>query len=152
MGVDPVAEFVEQACNEGGGTFLCLSMEELSGDIFAHKFDVVICNFSLLGKESVECFFCQAPALLNERGTLVVQTVHPVTACGKKPYVDGWRAGSWAGFDKSFRTPAPWYFRTMESWKHLFTAHGLRLVETLEPVHPTTKVPASVVFIGERER
>lgn len=63
--------------------------------------------------------------------------------------MDGWREGSWAGCGDDFGAPAPWYFRTLENWRYLFAVHDLRLVTTLEPLHPMTKAPASIVFVGE---
>lgn len=77
MGVDVVPEF--EARHAGGGIFHCLSMTDLSEEFFGQKFDAVICNFSLLGKESVENFFKEASMLLNGGGAFVVQTVHPVS-------------------------------------------------------------------------
>jgi hypothetical protein len=31
-------------------------------------------------------------------GYLIVQTLHPLAACGDNPYRDGWSAGNWLGF------------------------------------------------------
>jgi hypothetical protein len=64
------------------------------------------------------------------------------------PYVDGWREGSWAGFSSDFSDPAPWYFRTLESWKRLIADAGFQLLEMREPIHPVTGKPASVIFIA----
>jgi hypothetical protein len=74
--------------------------------------------------------------LLNAGGTAIVQTLHPVIACGDAPYVDGWRAASWAGFGAEFHNPAPWYFRTMEGWQALFAQAGFQSVEVHAPIHP----------------
>ena len=65
------------------------------------------------------------------------------------PYVDGWRTGSWAGFSSDFTDPAPWYFRTMESWVKLLTESGFRVLEVREPLNPKTPKPASALFIAE---
>lgn len=111
--------------------------------------DVIVCNFGLLGKESVEGVFRAASSLLNSRGSFIVQTLHPVIACGDLPYRDGWREGSWVGFSTAFTDPAPWYFRTLEGWVKLFVDSGFRLREIREPLHPKTQKPASVIFIAE---
>ncbi|WP_259724454.1 hypothetical protein [Synechococcus sp. CS-1332] len=66
--------------------------------------------------------------------------------CTDHPYEDGWREGSWSGFSPSFRTPAPWYFRTLESWSRLFRHHDLELKEMREPLDPLSGQPASVIF------
>lgn len=148
LGVDVVPELIEYARKQGGGRFRSLAFEALSGDVLQERFDVIVCNFSLLGNESVTRFFQQAPSLLNEGGSLIVQTIHPVAGCGDGEYEDGWREGSWAGFSDKFRDPAPWYFRTMHTWETLFLNHGFSLSEILEPLHPITETPASVIFTG----
>ncbi|HEY8683307.1 MAG TPA: class I SAM-dependent methyltransferase, partial [Rhodanobacter sp.] len=74
--------------------------------------------------------------------------LHPLTACGGQPYRDGWREGSWAGFTADFSDPAPWYFRTLESWVRLFSEHGLRLLELREPLHPQTRQPISLILMA----
>ncbi|HVC18047.1 MAG TPA: class I SAM-dependent methyltransferase, partial [Rhodanobacter sp.] len=81
-----------------------------------------------------------------------VQTLHPLMACGGQPYRDGWREGSWDGFEGSFSDPAPWYFRTLESWLGLFRSSGLQLCELREPLHPVSGKPASVIFIAQLAR
>ncbi len=126
-----------------------VSYEELATGKFEMRVDVAVCNFSLLGRESVESVVRAAPSFLGTSGSLIVQTLHPVVACGDLPYRDGWRQGSWTGFGPEFTDPAPWYFRTLESWTKLFTDSGFRLLEMREPVHPESRKPASVIFITE---
>jgi len=87
---------------------------------------------------------------LTSGGTLIIQTLHPVVVTGDLPYEDGWRQGSWAGFGDEFSDPAPWYFRTLESWKRLLADARLQTLEVREPVHPGTGKPASVIFIAEK--
>jgi hypothetical protein len=125
------------------------SAEAIAAGELELSVDVAVANFALLGKESVERLLERAPRLLAPRGALIIQTLHPVVACGDLPYRDGWRAGSWAGFSNAFTDPAPWYFRTLESWTRLLVDSGLRVVETREPPHPVTQKPASVIFIAE---
>lgn len=148
-GVDVVPGLVEDARRAGGGDFRVMSYEEIAAGKLAVRVDAVVCNFSLLGKESVEGLFRTVPSLLNFPGALIVQTLHPVAACGDLSYRDGWRSGSWSGCGPDFTDPAPWYFRTLEGWAGLFADNGYRLRETREPVHPETGKPASVIFIGE---
>jgi 2-polyprenyl-3-methyl-5-hydroxy-6-metoxy-1,4-benzoquinol methylase len=149
VGVDAVSGLVEAAQSMGGGEFRVMSYKELASGKLNVTADAVVCNFALLGKESVEGLFRAVPSLLNPQGVFVVQTLHPVVACGGLPYRDGWREGSWAGFGPEFSNPAPWYFRTLESWIELFAVSGLRLREAREPIHPATGKPASVVFIAD---
>jgi len=149
IGIDIVPRLVEVAQQAGGGDFLVMSYEELAAGKLNVSVDVVVCNFALLGKESVEGVFSVASSLLNQQGLFIVQTLHPVIVCGDLPYRDGWREGSWAGFSSDFTDPAPWYFRTFESWTKLFVDSGFRLLEIREPIHPNTRKPASVIFVAE---
>lgn len=149
IGTDVVPTLIEEARRAGGGDFRALSYEEIAAGKLKVLVDVVVCNFALLGKESVEGVFGAVPSLLNPHGAFIVQTLHPLMVGGDLPYRDGWREGSWAGFNADFSNPAPWYFRTLESWIKLFVDSGLRLCEIREPVHPETQKPASVIFIGE---
>jgi 2-polyprenyl-3-methyl-5-hydroxy-6-metoxy-1,4-benzoquinol methylase len=148
-GVDVVPSLIEQAAAAGGGEFHVVSYEDLTTGKLQIAVDVAVCNFSLLGKESVEATFAAMASLLKPAGSFVVQTLHPVTACGVQPYRDGWRAGTWSGFGSEFSDPAPWYFRTLGSWVDLFRRSGLRLLELREPVHPTIGSPTSVIFVAD---
>ena len=147
VGVDVVPDLIEQAESAGVGHFLVASYEDIAAGAVEGLFDVVVCNFSLLGKESVEALFVAIPAILKPGGVFIVQTPHPMVA-GDLHYIDGWREGSWAGFASDFIDPAPWYFRTLESWVALFSGNEFRLLEMCEPIHPKTHKPASIIFTG----
>lgn len=147
VGVDVVPDLIRLAETAGGGHFLISCYEGVPAGVTKELFDVVVCNFSLLGKESVEELFRAVPAYMKPDGVFIVQTLHPV-ASNHLPYLDGWRDGSWVGFDSGFTDPAPWYFRTLESWVSLFSEYGLRLLDIREPIHPKTKEPASIIFIA----
>jgi 2-polyprenyl-3-methyl-5-hydroxy-6-metoxy-1,4-benzoquinol methylase len=149
IGVDAVPDLIDQAQRAGSGDFRVASYEEIARGELDVRANVAVANFSLIGKEAVDALIARVSALLTPRGSLVIQTLHPVVACGDLPYTDGWRAGSWAGFSSDFTDPAPWYFRTIESWVRLVTESGLRLREMREPVHPATKQPASIIFSAQ---
>lgn len=149
VGVDAILGLVEAARAAGGGEFRHLTYEQIAVGELDLSVDLAVCNFSLIGKEAVDGLFRAAPTYLREGGTMVVQTVHPLMACGEAPYADGWRSGSWAGFNEGFVDAPPWYFRTMSSWIALFAAHGLRLVEMREPLHPETGKPVSLILVGK---
>ncbi|MFG6095666.1 class I SAM-dependent methyltransferase [Leptothoe sp. ISB3NOV94-8A] len=171
-GVDGIPALVKQARAKGDGRFDVMSYEEISAgkwrDIFLRDtclqdtclqdtclqdtFDVVVCNFSLFGNESVAALLKQVPTLLSPGGHFIIQTLHPLMACGDQPYKDGWRAGSWASFSQDFVDPAPWYFRTMASWIGLLSKSGLMLQDLIEPIHPKTGKPASVIFACQSNR
>ncbi len=150
VGIDVIPALIESARRLGGGDFQVCSYEELANGCLRRQFDGIVCNFSLLGNESVANLFRAMPALLHDGGHVFVQTLHPYIACGDTPYTDGWRPGSWTGFGSEFSDPAPWYFRTVASWVRLFIDSGLALVELLEPLHPETNKPASIVFVGAK--
>ena len=149
VGVDAIPGLVDAAREAGGGDFRVMSYEEIGQGALQLSADVAICNFSLIGNEVVSGLFRAAPTYLRPGGALVVQTVHPLAACGDAPYADGWREGSWAGFNSGFADAPPWYFRTLSGWLALFTDNGLRLVEVREPVHPDTGKPVSLILVGE---
>ncbi|OGT69866.1 MAG: methyltransferase type 12 [Gammaproteobacteria bacterium RIFCSPLOWO2_02_FULL_57_10] len=151
VGVDAIPALIDHAKAAGGGDFLVMPYEAISHELVEAQFDVAVCNFSLLGKEVVESLFVAVPSLLKPGGVFIVQTLHPVVMNGNSPYVDGWRGGSWAGFSEEFVDPAPWYFRTVESWRTLFFDSGFALREIHEPVNPKTGKPASIIFVGESE-
>ncbi|MBB3045788.1 2-polyprenyl-3-methyl-5-hydroxy-6-metoxy-1,4-benzoquinol methylase [Litorivivens lipolytica] len=150
-GIDATAELIDMAQRQGG-TYRALDYSALTADqlvdIGLQPVDCAVCNFSLIGKESTESVFANARHFLKLHGYLVVQTLHPVAACGELPYVDGWREGSWHGFPDSFRQPAPWYFRTLPTWQTLFTDNGFQLEQMQEPSAPDADSPASLILVG----
>jgi len=150
LGVDAIADLIDYARKSGEGRFKNLTYEQLANNELEEHFDLAVCNFSLLGNESVSRLFQCMANILYRDGFFVIQTLHPVTACGEQEYTDGWRAGSWEGFNDAFREPAPWYFRTLESWQELFLINGFELIETLEPINPQTSAAASVLFVSQR--
>jgi carbohydrate kinase (thermoresistant glucokinase family) len=148
-GVDAVDSLIAEARRLGGGTFAVQSYLELAEGRFDQgNFDAAVCNFSLLGEESVENLCRSVPRYLAPSAHLVIQTLHPVAACGGEPYQDGWRAGSWQGFGPGFGDPAPWYFRTLGSWLALLERCGYRLVGCREPTAPGAAAPASIIFVA----
>ena len=149
-GIDAVPGLIDYAKQVGEGNFLLLPYEQVSPLKFDRRFDAVVCNFSLLGHTSVNRLLAQIPELLSHSGVLIIQTLHPVSTCGDEKYEDGWREGSWVGFNSEFVDPAPWYFRTIESWKSLLLQSGLLLLEVLEPMNPETQLPASIIFVAAK--
>lgn len=150
IGTDVVPALIKRAREEGGGEFIVASYEDIASGKVHTRVDVVVANFSLIGKEAVDALVVRAPELLNDKGALVIQTPHPVVATEQNPYIDGWREGSWAGCGDNFSKPAPWYFRTLGTWVKLLRRSGLHLVDMREPVHPETGKPASVILIAAR--
>ena len=147
-GLDLVPALVESASRQGG-EFAVASYDDIARGAVDWRADTVSCNFALIGQQSTEQLLRGVPQLMNPGATFIVQTLHPVEACGTQAYEDGWRKGSWDGFNQRFVNAAPWYFRTLESWRALFAATGLRLISEHWPIHPRTGRPASVVFSAE---
>ncbi|QKQ72997.1 methyltransferase domain-containing protein [Nostoc sp. TCL240-02] len=151
-GVDGIAELVESARCFGDVRFVVSSYSDLPSQKFGsiNKFDCFICNFSLLGERALEEIAQAGKSLLEDKGKIIIQTLHPLMACGDSPYSDGWRETSWKGIQLEAFDPAPWYFRTIESWIIEFHLRNYRLVKLIEPCHPKTKKPVSIVFIFEQ--
>lgn len=150
VGIDAEPALIHAAQAQGGGVFAVCAYHELlawSVRTAPAPFDVLVCNFSLLGEESTDAVFGAARALLALGGCLMVQTLHPCSV--ENGVSSGWREGSWAGFDPRFTDPAPWYFRTLADWHALFTRHGMRVTATHEPTLPATGRPASLILVGK---
>ncbi|MAY36542.1 MAG: SAM-dependent methyltransferase [Spongiibacteraceae bacterium] len=146
-GVDAIDDLVQQA-RARGGRYLRLDYHDLA-HVPLQPVDCAVCNFSLIGKTSTEAVFAAASHFLKTGGRLVVQTLHPVTACGEHPYEDGWREGSWQGFSERFQQAAPWYFRTLPSWQSLFAEHGFSLEQQREPTPDDSDLPQSLILVGK---
>jgi 2-polyprenyl-3-methyl-5-hydroxy-6-metoxy-1,4-benzoquinol methylase len=147
-GVDAVPEFIAQAGGLGGGEFHVLEYRAIAYRQWrGGPFDAAVCNFSLLGAQSVESLLAALGGYIAAGGYLIVQTLHPLAACGDNPYRDGWRAGSWRGFSGDFTDPAPWYFRTLESWFSMLRRNGFEVLECREPTAPGAVAPASVILM-----
>jgi 2-polyprenyl-3-methyl-5-hydroxy-6-metoxy-1,4-benzoquinol methylase len=147
-GVDAIPALIEKATAAGGAKFVVMSYEEIAAGSLDVVVDLVVANFSLIGKEAVDAVVKAVPRLLVPGGQFVVQTLHPHTATGDLPYADGWREGSWAGFGPEFTDPAPWYFRTLETWVDLLASSGFKVTALREPVDPRTNRPASLILAG----
>ena len=157
-GVDIVPELIAQAVASSGSptdraVFFVQDYESIANRQWrGGPFDAAVCNFSLLGRESVDALIAAMPYYLEQSGHLIIQTLHPVAACGAEPYQDGWREGSWQGFSGNFRDPSPWYFRTLESWRALLDRCGFDIQECREPKASGAVTPASVIWMGKRRR
>lgn len=153
IGIDVVPELVDAARSAGCADCRLLSYEALAEHGLDVRVDVEVCNFSLLGDKSVDSVLKAVPNLLNPGGALIIQTLHPLMACGNQPYRDGWREGSWAGLPKEiandFADAAPWYFRTLEGWVGLLGDCGFNVRAIHEPLHPYTGKPVSVLFVAD---
>jgi 2-polyprenyl-3-methyl-5-hydroxy-6-metoxy-1,4-benzoquinol methylase len=157
VGVDMIPDLVEaaRAAHPAGAapaTYLVHDYDAIAAGALhaagSAPFDVIVSNFALIGDRPVARLLQALPALLAPGGRVVIQTLHPVMSSLDAPYQDGWREGSWSGFAADFRDPAPWYFRTISGWVALLGESGLTLERMIEPVHPETGRPASLILMA----
>lgn len=149
LGIDAMPEFIDYAIQQNLGTFQCLAYEELDYSHIQQHFDLLVANFSLLGKSSVEDIFRQAPSLLNHNGQFVIQTIHPDTIKPQPNEHEVWLEGSWHGFNSDFSDPAPWYFRDKKSWIALYKDNHFSNIQVLTSQFPNSSQFASIIYIGE---
>lgn len=152
-GIDAIPALIDAAKAQGGGVFKVCSYQDLvAGSFKTDKlFDLVVFNFSLFGEELAEQLLRGLHAFIHDGSSLIIQTLHPHSAAIEPPYQTGWRNGSWAGFSDDFTDPAPWYFRTLESWIQLLSDAGYATHRMVEPIHPNTGKPVSVIFVARRQ-
>lgn len=149
VGVDASAALIEAARQAGDGRYEVLSQAELVGEAGAHLglFDALVCNFALFD-EDLAPLLRGLPQRLAPGGRLLIQTLHPWSACGDEPYEDGWRLETFSALGEEFREPMPWYFRTFESWLALLHACGWRLLALREPRRPDTGEACSLLLVA----
>lgn len=148
VGVDGSAALVESARDAGTAEFLHLTYDEIAAHperLGISAFDALVCNFSLL-HEDIEALLRALRTLLKPEGLLLIQTVHPWSARADEGYLDGWRTEAFSGFGADFCEPMPWYFRTFSSWVEVLRSGGFRIKQLLEPVHPETSEPLSLII------
>ena len=149
-GIDGSVALVETARQKGGATYEVLTYEQLIGDSTqpTGTFDCIVCNFSLLGQDLMP-LLTALRSKLETGGKLVVQTVHPFTACGNEPYTNGWRVETFSGFNEAFPASMPWYFRTMATWVTEISQAGYVVDTIMEPPHPETGRPLSLIIVAK---
>jgi 2-polyprenyl-3-methyl-5-hydroxy-6-metoxy-1,4-benzoquinol methylase len=147
-GFDVSPNLIEQARKESTANFHVISYEKFAADprVLGKDFDVVVCNFSLLGDRLEEIFKAML-SVTKPSGHLVIQTLHPYSSVGELPYEDGWREENFNGLPGRWSS-MPWYFRTISSWIREMTSGGWKLDELKEPLHPVTGKPASLILVG----
>lgn len=147
IGFDSSPDLIQSAQHAGGAHFLELGYQQFidQPDRVGRDFDVVVCNFSILG-DNLTDLAAACGHVLSAHGRLIVQTVHPFADSATDAYEDGWRLEHFAGFGGALRAPMPWYFRTVASWVNGITAAGLRIAALREPLHPHTARPLSLLL------
>ena len=148
-GFDGSAPLVERANAAGGGMFHHLTYADFIADPVrtGSAFDVIVFNFSLFS-EDIAPVLSAARHTLRAGGALLIQTIHPFNDSLETPYADGWREETFASMGPDFKTPMPWYFRTMASWLDTVRESGFALAGIREPFNKTTGRPLSLLIEG----
>jgi 2-polyprenyl-3-methyl-5-hydroxy-6-metoxy-1,4-benzoquinol methylase len=148
FGIDASPPLIEAARAIGGaGYAVCDYRQLIDSPSQFGRFNAVICNFALL-EECIDPLLIALRNTLEHRGALLIQTVHPRTACGDLAYVDGWRNETFAAFGDAFRAQMPWYFRTLESWCETLSRCGYEIEILREPAHPETGQALSLLLVA----
>jgi 2-polyprenyl-3-methyl-5-hydroxy-6-metoxy-1,4-benzoquinol methylase len=149
-GIDISAPLIASARALGGGTFDVVTYAQLEQDmsVVAGPWHGIVCNFALLA-EPVHPLLAALRARLAAGGRLMIQTVHPWSARGDRPYQSEWRTETFDAFGTAFPSPMPWYYRTLADWQRELTTAGLRVLEMHEPLHPETGAPLSLLLTCE---
>ncbi|HMS03113.1 MAG TPA: class I SAM-dependent methyltransferase [Gemmatimonadaceae bacterium] len=158
VGVDASAPLIDAARaasiaqdREGAPRYAVASYVELAGaaERLGGPFDAAVCNFALLD-DDLTTTLSALHALLSPKGTLLVQTVHPLTALAGAPYVDAWREETFAAFDETFPATMPWYYRTLGSWMRALLSGGFALEALEEPRADGQPLPLSLLITATR--
>lgn len=146
IGFDVNADLVETARKDSFIKFHVLSYEKFitNPELVGKDFDVVVCNFSLLGDPLNEMLIAMRK-ITNPFGHLVIQTLHPYSSTEDMRYEDGWREETFTGLPGHW-SPMPWYFRTVSSWISGLISSGWHVNKVTEPLHPVTGKPASLIM------
>jgi 2-polyprenyl-3-methyl-5-hydroxy-6-metoxy-1,4-benzoquinol methylase len=150
LGIDGSLALIERARAAGGGArFEVISYDALPATpagIAPGPWDLVVCNFSLLGEDLAPLLRALVHRLASD-GTLLIQTVHPwAVAAADPPYADGWRTETFARLEGTLRAPMPWYFRTLGSWVALVREAGLAVTAVDEPRSLEGGLPLSLLL------
>ena len=148
-GVDASPPLLAAAREAGGGNFEVMDYATLAGsNVLPGPFDVIVCNFALLGEDIVP-LLAGLRRRLSPAGRLVVHTVHPWVACGDGDYADGWRSETFAAFGAGrFKEAMPWFFRTLPRWVADLGEAGLVVESLREPPDPNTGRPLSLLVVA----
>lgn len=155
LGIDGSVGLIAQASAlpMPGVRYDAVSYEAIIADAkaAAGPWDVIVCNFALLG-DPLSPLLAALARRLTPDGSLLIQTVHPWMAMGDGPYMCGWREEHFQGFGVTFPDAMPWYFRTLASWQQELDDAGLLIRELNEPLHPDTRRPLSLLLRCDRRR
>lgn len=147
VGIDASEALIASARVLGGAVFEMITYADFPTRAakIGGSFDAAVCNFSLL-EADVAPVLETLRDILDPRGRLVIQTVHPWVANGAERYIDGWRVEEFADFGADFTEPMPWYFRTLSSWIDVVSSAGFRIARIDEPMDASSGRPLSLLI------
>ena len=150
-GFDGSEPLIKRAAEWGDAQFIHLSYTDFIADPSraGADYDVVTFNFALFTADIVPTLRAAATVLRRD-GSLIIQTVHPFNDAEGERYEDGWREETFAKMGKKFKTPMPWYFRTMQSWINSVVQAGLKIAEVREPFDEASGKPLSLLIIARK--
>ncbi|MEM1215992.1 MAG: class I SAM-dependent methyltransferase [Bacteroidota bacterium] len=155
MGVDGVPGLIAAAraaapSDTTAFRFECLPYAALQPETLAAwgSFDVVVCNYSLFGAESVVSLLRNLRTALQSNGYLVIQTVHASVFDD----FQGWIEEDWHLMAQNYTGRYQWYQRNLKQWERDLKAAGytLREVETVRV--PSTQKALSFIFSAQLSR
>lgn len=147
FGIDASPPLIDAARAAGGDAYaVCDYAKLIETPLRFGRFDAVACNFALLD-ESIDPLLLALQGTLESGGALLIQTVHPRTACGDGACTDGWRNETFAAFGDAFVAQMPWYFRTLETWRDSLSRCGYAVTGLREPAHPDSGEPLSLLLV-----
>ncbi|MEO0469504.1 MAG: class I SAM-dependent methyltransferase [Bacteroidota bacterium] len=142
-GVDGSAELIHLAARHGR-YFHCLTYGEIiaGAELRDSPFDCIAINFALFDQHQPLNLLHALKIHLEEKGTLVIQSLYPRIADGN----GNWKQNALDGLPERFVDGHPWYDRTLEEWNNLFSAAGWQLDRQAITRHPMTEQPCSMIF------
>ncbi len=153
LGIDASEGLTARAGTNGGETGASGPRDQvIAYDDVVHRpaqvagpFDLIVCNFALLG-DPVGPLLAALASRLAPHAHLLVQTVHPWTALGDVADEHRWREERFQGDGVQCPVEMPRFFRTLASWYAEFCAAGLIVTAVDEPLHPATGRSLSLMF------
>jgi cyclopropane fatty-acyl-phospholipid synthase-like methyltransferase len=151
-GIDASESLIAAARDKGGGSFWHMPYQDLSAGLFSARFDVAVANFSLLGEHDAIVLFDRLPALLDESGRFLMQTLHPSMLGNTEHSADVWCVDYLSRLDPRFTEPSLWFFRTVESWQQLLEMRGMRVESVSEVLDPKSGDYLSILLSAKSSK
>lgn len=147
-GIDGVKELIKYAKLNSDGNYVLATYEDLIHEkiIIKKKFDSIIFNYALFGKENTKDMLDYSKKLLNIDGQVIIQTIHPENESIPQNHESKWITENWTGCAADYH-PFNWYFRIQEDWIKLFNQIDLIVFEEQDIYLPDKLKPFSKIFV-----